>query len=145
MSLLIFYAKNYLAMRWIISVLMMVMSIMTYSQTYPKLTVIGTDSLCVLTMPQVRTINEKLVELNETEVKLAELVRLNDNYKLAIRSLNRQLELESMRCSNLDVQVSNLNEQYDLSKAQYKEMKRKYITISGISIAIGLSCLLLAL
>ena len=122
--------------------LMMLVSLLSYSQ-YPATKYLQNgDHVVIMTVEQGRSINEKFVELNDSIVKLNDTIKRRD---IDINFLKRQINtketlirynIDSLNVANKEI-VFYKNEMRRIEKLEWfdkKTRKKVYWTIGGLGI-----------
>lgn len=124
----------------------MLMSLLAYSQeTYPKLILQGSDTLCVLTIPQVKKLNLTFVDLEFNK-------SLSDTFRIINKRLDFVVNKQSQLISNYENQlllknkvIENLDEVSEMYKTLDKKNSRKIkflkIQRNILSVVVGVSIL----
>lgn len=123
------------------------MNLLTYSQeTYPKLILQGKDSLCLLTMPQVKRINIAFVNL-DFKTALSDTFRaLNKRLDFVVNkqvqligSYENQLELKNRVISSSDEVITTYKKLDKSNNRKIKVLKvQRFILILSVGISTAL-------
>lgn len=133
-------------MKVLVLFMLTLLSLECLSQSkYPSKAIIKGDTVAILSIPQVRKVNSKLVDLSRLYEENTELTRQIELYRMSNMSLNSQIEIYDKDSKNLMKQVDNYRELYILSDNKYMKERRKVFIISGVGITIGIAGVLIAI
>lgn len=112
------------------------------SQDYPRLAVIDNDTLALITIPQLRIINEKLVDLDEEREKIKILSEQISTYQEMNNSLSTQLDIEKSQSVVLKRVIENYEVSMELYEEKSKKDYRRSLFISGAGVTVGIAGIL---
>lgn len=121
------------------------MSSITLAQSFPKVAVIESDTVAILTIPQIKKINLMYVDLQLKNEMVSEMNKQTLLYKSSIQSLESQNMLLLQTKTELNKEVDSYRSMYEVTdKARIKaERSEKKFKILGFTIAVaGIAVLL---
>ena len=129
-------------MRYLYIIILILISLVCTAQDYPRLAVIESDTLALLTVPQLKVINEKLIDLDEERERVKALSDQIKIYESMNKSLNEQLRVRDEQSIIMKETIKNYETSLNLYDEELNKYRVRSLIISGIGISIGISGIL---
>lgn len=129
-------------MRYLYVFIFLIIGMVCKSEDYPRLAVVDSDTLVLITVPQLKIINEKLVDLDEEREKVRLLSEQISTYEEITKSLEDQIKLRDDQSIVLKKVIENYEISMDLYDKKSKRDYRRSLIISGVGISIGIAGIL---